>query len=423
MAESLVVYWDGALVGHLYLNAAGAAEFAYADPWLEAADARPISVSLPLQREAFPRSRALPFFEGILPEAAQRSGVARALGISPQNEFGLLRALGGEVAGALEIIHAHASPAAGDAPAAPQALDDGALAELLRDLPGRPFLAGATDAAHRGLRLSLAGAQPKLPVVLVDGAVALPAAGQPTTHILKPATGGLAGAVENEYFCMTLAARIGLGTAEVEYRRTPAGPFNLIRRYDRQRAADGRWTRLHQEDMCQALGLTSAHKYAVEGGPTLDRLFALLRAACNRPAVAVLRLLDAVLFNTLIGNADAHGKNFSLLYGPAGTALAPLYDLLCTVVYPQYSPRFAMKVGGARTLEEIDAQNWINLAGQARMRPAYVRRRAAEIAEAVLRESPGVLERAAGQGIDEAALQPVAQSVTERSQRLLRTLQ
>ena len=189
---------------------------------------------------------------------------------------------------------------------------------MLDMLPSRPLLAG-----EDGLRLSLAGAQSKVPVVLVDGAVALPAPGQPTTHILKPPISRFSATTENEAFVMRLAAAVGLDVAPVEPRVVRDRTFLLVQRYDRAPAEDGSVRRVHQEDFCQALGIPPEIKYASEGGPGLKDCFALVRRVAARPAVDVLKLLDAVIFNVIAGNADAHGKNFSILYDGDGPASRP----------------------------------------------------------------------------------------------------
>jgi serine/threonine-protein kinase HipA len=265
-------------------------------------------------------------------------------------------------------------------------LSDDELVALIDRLPTRPMLAGGED----GLRLSLAGAQSKLPVIYRDGQIALPAPGQPTTHILKPEIARFDGTAENEAFCMRLARAIGLDAAEVQYRTVGDKRFLLVERYDRQAREDGKTVRLHQEDFCQALGFTSARKYASDGGPVFRDCFALVRRVTTRPAAEVLKLLDAALFNAIIGNADAHAKNFSLLYLPDRTQLAPLYDLLSTVAYPDLSQRFAMKIGGRRTLEEIYPADLDKFAKDIEIRAPFVRKRMREIAEAIIEQSDGV---------------------------------
>lgn len=388
MTRRLIVWWNGARVGQLALNEYGEPEFTYAADWLAMPTARPISASLPLQPEPFDRRTTLPFFEGLLPEASQRTAIAQALGISERNEFRLLEEIGGEVAGAIEVWPEGVAPASDGTPDRSRSLSDDELVALIDRLPTRPMLAGGED----GLRLSLAGAQSKLPVICKDGQIALPAPGQPTTHILKPEIARFDGTAENEAFCMRLARAIGLDVAEVQYRTVGDKRFLLIARYDRQAREDGKTNRLHQEDFCQALGFTSARKYASDGGPVFRDCFALVRRVTNRPAAEALKLLDAALFNAIIGNADAHAKNFSLLYLPDRTQLAPLYDLLCTVAYPDLSQRFAMKIGGRRTLEEIYLADFDKFAKDIEIRAPFIRRRMAEIAEAIIEQSDAALE-------------------------------
>ena len=276
-----------------------------------------MSRSLPLRDEPFNRAACRPFFGGLLPEADQRQGAAAALGVSVANDFALLDRLGGDVAGAIMLLPPGQDPPERSTTGAPRVLSDGALADILTRLPGRPLLAG-----EDGLRLSLAGAQAKIPVVLVDGNPALPAPGQPTTHIIKPEIERFAGSVQNEAWCMTLAARVGLPTAHAEARQAEGHPYLLVERYDRVTTEGGITSRLHQEDACQALGVPPERKYAAEGGPAFRDLFALTRGYVRVPASAVLNLADVAIFNLVIGNADAHGKNFSFVLDDRGPRLA-----------------------------------------------------------------------------------------------------
>ncbi len=292
-------------------------------------------------------------------------------------------------------------------------VDDDALIALLDELPKRPLLAG-----RHGLRLSLAGAQSKLPVVLVDGAIALPGPGQPTTHILKPPIERFSATTENEAFAMTLAAEVGLSVARVQPRVMAGRRFLLIERYDRAKNAACGIVRLHQEDFCQALGIPPERKYAAERGPTFKTGFELLRRIATRPAVEVLKLLDAAIFNLIVGNADAHGKNYSLLYGADGVTLAPLYDLLSTVAYPQLSPKLAMKIARCATLEEIDASTWSGFAADAGLAAPFVRKRVRELAAAVAESASNVAARVAMSGLSEADLVRFATLVAARAGRL-----
>jgi len=378
MSNRLAVWWDGRVTGCLYLGPDGDTQFAYDAAWLADATAPVLSFSLPKQAEPFNRRACQPFFGGILPEEGQRTAIARALGVSADNEFRLLEYLGGEVAGALTLLPEGETPPLRSA-AAPKVLNDDDLVQLLDHLPMRPMLAG-----EDGLRLSLAGAQSKLPVLVIDGQIALPAPGQPTSHILKPPIARFAGTTENEYFCMSLARAVGLEVAPVEMRTVGERSFLLIARYDRATGPAGELTRLHQEDFAQALGVPSHRKYASEGGPNFPDCFALLRRAATRPPRDILRLLDAAIFNLIIGNADAHAKNFSLLHKGGAITLAPLYDLLSTVLYPQLSAKLAMKIGGKAVLDDIEARHWERFAADAQLGAPFVRNRVVQLCEAVI---------------------------------------
>ncbi len=337
MSPALDVWWDRRLVGQLTQDRHGELGFVYSPDWLQREDAPPLSASLPKRTEPFSGHECRPFFRGLLPEQEQRTAAAQALGVSRDNDFALLERLGGDVAGALQLLRPGRGPTASDSDLRPalfdetsrtdkldppwpriycsisSLLDETGLIRVLDALPIRPLLAG-----EQGMRLSLAGSHSKVPVVLIDGKVALPLSGKLTTHILKPPVPRFPGTTENEAFVMRLATAAGLDVAPVEPRMVRDRTFLLVARYDRSVGTDGRVHRIHQEDFCQALAISPERKYAGDGGPTFKDCFALLRQISLRPAVEVLKLLDAVIFNLLAGNADAHGKNFSILYDERG---------------------------------------------------------------------------------------------------------
>jgi len=412
--DSLAIWWDQRLAGHLSIDRGGAMHFTYAPDWLADAAAPPLSQALPKREEPYGDALCKAVFGGLLPEEGQRTAIARALGVSPDNPFRLLQALGGDVAGALAFLPEGEAPAA-PAPAAPPVpLDEAALAALLDRLPRVPMLAG-----EGGARLSLAGAQGKLPVVLgAGGGIAIPREGEPSTHLIKPEPERFPGLAANEAFCLALARAAGLDAAHAEWRAAAGRPFLLVARYDRLTGeGEGATRRLHQEDFAQALGVPSHAKYAAEGGPVFRDCFALLRRAATRPAPEVLKLADAAIFNLLIGNADAHAKNFSLLRREGGeVVLAPLYDLVATHIWPDLSPRFAMKYGGATTLEEVDGASLARFAKDAGLAAPFVRRRTRALAEAALE----VLDRGVTvPGLtDRAAVATLAEAIRDRAGRL-----
>jgi serine/threonine-protein kinase HipA len=260
------------------------------------------------------------------------------------------------------------------------------LAYIFKVLPKRPLLAG-----EEGVRLSLAGAQDKIAVRIEGDRISLPLGGAPSTHILKPSIERFAGIVSNEAFTMQLAAETGIPAAKVEVRTAETIEYLSVERYDRKHVKSGTTTsldRLHQEDFCQALNIVPEMKYQKEGGPSLKQCFALVREVSSAPVVDLARLLDIVIYNYLIGNNDAHGKNFSLLYHEAGTAnqeirLAPLYDAISTVYYPQLSNEMAMKIGDQYKPEKVGPRDFEKLAEQAGLAKPLVRRRVPELAQAI----------------------------------------
>jgi serine/threonine-protein kinase HipA len=410
--DSLAVWWGERITGTLWVDRGGAMHFAYAADWLADPDASPLSRAM-LKREA-PYDDAIckAVFGGLLPEEAQRTAVARALGVSPDNPFRLLKALGGDVAGALAFLPI-GEPPPPVAFGAPEALSEAGLAELMDRLPNVPMLAG-----EGGARLSLAGAQSKLPVVLVGNQVGVPLPGQPSTHLIKPEPERFPGLAANEAFCLALARAVGLDAVFAEWRSTQGRPFLLVTRYDRLMSG-AHVHRLHQEDFAQALGVPSNRKYAAEGGPVFRDCFGLLRAATTRPALEVLKLVDAAIFNIIIGNADAHAKNFSLLRREGNAqrvVMAPLYDLVGTVMWRELSPRFAMTFGVARTLEEITPARFDRFAKDAGVSAPFVRRQSQQLAKRVI---DVIHDGIAVPGLDD--VQPVAAlsaTVEDRANRL-----
>ena len=418
MTRALDIWWEGQLAGQLTQDQHGELGFAYSAEWLTREHAPALSASLPKRVEPYSRRECRPFFSGLLPEEGQRDAAAKALGVSPRNDFALLDHLGGDVAGALQLLPPGEKPTALSSNQRPVPLDEEGLIRVLDALPVRPLLAG-----EEGLRLSLAGAQSKVPVVLVEGAVALPKPLQPTTHILKPPIARFAATTENEAFVMRLAGAISLDVASVEPRVVRDRTFLLVQRYDRTIGIDGSVHRIHQEDFCQALGVPPEIKYASEGGPGFKECFALLRRVSALPAVDVLKLLDAVVFNLIAGNADAHGKNLSVLYDIQGARLAPLYDLLATVAYPDLSSKLAMKIGKRSTLAEMDAKGWAAFATDAGLGLPLIRRRVAEISDRVRAAAESVASALALPGLDEAAIMQFASLARDRAERCAMTLQ
>ena len=377
MAHELAVWLFSDRVGALSL-VNGRVTFRYDADWLANPASVPLSHSLPLRQESFDDHAARPFFAGLLPEGRLRDLIAQRVHVSRQNEFGLLDSIGGECAGAVTLMRAEKGAPNNPADGHVLWLDDAGLAGVLEELPRRPMLAGKD-----GLRLSLAGAQDKLPVVFDGQRIGLPQDGYPSTHIMKPEIVEVEDSVSNEAFCLELAGVMRLPVANAQVRSVGDKRFLLVERYDRVPVGAGPARRLHQDDFCHALGVVSELKYQNEGGPSLADCFGLIRTATRPSVTNLVSMLDYVIFNTLVGNHDAHGKNFSLLYAGATPTLAPLYDVLCTAIYPRLTEKMAMKLGGKYKFTEVTEKHWERFAEETGLGKAQMRKRVMVLASSL----------------------------------------
>jgi serine/threonine-protein kinase HipA len=298
-----------------------------------------------------------------------RASIANSFHLSEEDGFGLLDALGADCAGAVTVLPP------GSEPAFPtgrrKLLDVGSLGRLIEELPRNPL---GVSSDSDGVRLSLGGLQHKLVLTgenelvgsmggkILTG-LSQPLEGAPSTCLVKPEFGQYGGLVLNEYFCMRVAGSLGLEVADIDFLVSAVPvPSLFVERYDRT-TINGLVRRLHQEDMCQALGVLPAAKYEVNGGPSVAAIVGLLRRlGGSRMARDINDFIHAVLINFLLGNSDAHGKNFALLYEESGVRLAPLYDVVSGAVYPDITDRMAMKIGGIDDPEEVDMAAWGRLA-------------------------------------------------------------
>lgn len=312
--------------------------FKYSEAWLDDGQHFALSPHLPLTAEAqldgATRRPVQWYFDNLLPEEGQRRLLANDARLDAADAFGLLACYGAESAGSITLLPPEAEVPS-DAALCP--LPDSALEERIRQLPRTPL----THAAIK--RMSLAGAQHKLAVVLRDDALFEPAGSTPSTHILKPdhPDDDYPHSVINEWFVMRLAKRLGLDVPEVHRRYVPS-PVYLINRFDRVHGETG-WQRRHVIDACQLLGLDRSFKYS-QG--SMENL-AVLAKRCRSPAVARTRLFGWLVFNVLVGNSDAHLKNLSFLVSHEGIQLSPFYDLLSVACYD--TPAFNKKAWPEQT--------------------------------------------------------------------------
>ena len=227
------------------------------------------------------------------------------------------------------------------------------------------------------MRLSLAGAQSKIALSYdrENKKFYLPSSDKVTNVILKPPIQGVSKTSEydtvyNEFFIMRLASKIGINVPYVDVCVIEDLPVFMIERYDRVQFSDGDWCRLHQEDFCQAISIVPEKKYQNQGGPSFEDCNNLIEKHSTFPIVDRLKILESFIFNYLIGNNDAHGKNFSMLHEIEEIEnghitgrkflpqITPFYDLLSVAVYDGYSKKMAMNIGGEYKPNFVFERHW-----------------------------------------------------------------
>jgi serine/threonine-protein kinase HipA len=383
------IYWNENLVGALYERRGDKLVFQYETGYLSQ-HVQPVFLCLPLQAEPFTPAISRVVFEGMLPEnEAIRAAISRIYETSIENIWGLISAIGRDCAGAISIVPTGERPptSIGSDADAVDWLTESMLAEELANLKIRPL--GAQNNKRR--RISLAGYQEKMAVrINPSGKIGVPLDGAPSTHILKPDRSDFAGLAINEHFCMTLAARIGLNVAQTELRRAEDIQYLAVLRYDR-RIDDQAISRIHQYDFCQAVGLPPYKKYEEDGGPSVPDCFSLLANSANITE-DITQLIQALAFNVLIGNCDAHGKNYSFLVTNEGLRLAPLYDVFSTKAFPTLSNHLSMRIGDAQVVEDIRWRHWQKLASQIGIEFDLVQSLVKITAELMVSELPELLD-------------------------------
>jgi serine/threonine-protein kinase HipA len=409
-ARRLAVYLGARRVGRIDRTDDGLT-FTYTEEWLADPDGFALSLSLPRIRDIDSR-RARSFFANLLPEANVRVLVCRRLGISEGNDFALLEAIGGECAGALSILPEGVDPLASTDDY--ELLEPKRLRELAQNYEALPAVDG-----HGKVRLSLAGAQDKLPVLEEGGRYYLPRGTSPSTHILKFPNRNFKHLPANEVLLTELARRVGLPAVEARWEKIGGEGLCVVRRYDRVRVESGTIERLHQEDFCQALGVSSTSKYEQEGGPAFETCVDVVREHSIEPLTDTQALLRWLAFNAIAGNADGHAKNLSLLWED-GWRLAPFYDLVCTRSYERIDRRLAMNVGGENDPDKLKRRHLEACARKVDLKPTWLTSTVATMAESILDELAAAIDAS---GVKRS---PVAERVVpvirKQARRMLREL-
>lgn len=363
MTDHLHVYLDGVLAGRLTQATGGALSFSYDDVYLERRAPTPLSLSMPLSGSRHSNRVVSAWLDGLLPDnLSVREEWGRRFEVSPRNPFALLRHVGRDAAGAVQVLPVEVDPPDGAQRLGNvRRLTDREVCDLLAGLIVRD---GGWQVGAGSGRWSLAGAQNKVALHrLDDGGWGVPEDSTPTTHILKPTRRDtrFADLHANEFVCLRAASHLGLRTAHVELADFGGAKTLVSTRYDRGRGPEGGWLRLHQEDLLQAMSYPPSKKYQSDGGPSVKNVANLLAtlALPDRDPVR-LGFFDALAFNVLVGGTDAHAKNYSLLLRGSRVALAPVYDMASYAPYlePGEVARSSMKIGRTWTAREATAEDW-----------------------------------------------------------------
>lgn len=324
------------------------------------------------------------FFDNLLPEEGARALLAADAHIDQADAFGLLAHFGAESAGALTLLPPGETPGQGGRRPLPYA----ALSARIKALPDAPLSQGGSK------RMSLAGAQHKLPIIFENRELFEPDTSEPSTHILKPdhsKADQYPHSAVNEYAMMLLARAAGLSVPEADLIHVPE-PVYLVKRFDRLREGST-MKRLHVIDACQLLSLDKTFKYT----QCLPETLTAIIDQCRAPAVTRKRLFDWFVFCLLIGNTDNHLKNLSFHISPEEIALSPHYDLLCTAVYEPdngwLNARLEWKIGSVKTLREVTPDYLEELGHILKIPPRLQKQRVRQMVESIEQYFPKILDR------------------------------
>jgi serine/threonine-protein kinase HipA len=423
MTGELVALLDGKEGGRVHRDARGRLAFIYSDEWRKAADAYPLSLSMPLGAKEHGRSVIEAFLWGLLPDDERvLDRWAAKFQVSARNVFALISQVGEDCAGAVQFMTPdRLSVMRSGKEDKVEWLDESDIAKRLQ----------ALRADHAAWRLprdtgqfSLAGAQPKTALLLQNGRWGIPSGRLPTTHILKPPTGHFDGHAENEHICLMLARSFGLPTAQSKVMRFKDEIAIVIERYDRQHKGND-IVRVHQEDICQARGIMPTKKYQNEGGPSAFDIVELLRTYSTDRQDDLDTFVAALGFNWLIAGTDAHAKNFSLLLGDRRVRLAPLYDVASILPYDEFDLRkvkLAMKIGGEYKLSLVGLRQWQKFAREVRVEADELVELLASMAKQLPDEVDAVRTRAREEGLSAAIVERLAAQLIERAGECGRSL-
>lgn len=461
--HELVVLMNGSVTGRICMDRGGRLTLTYDPGWQADEHSGPISLSMPLAAAVHGHDVVEAFLWNLLPDNAEVvRRWAERFQVSAGNVFSLVRAIGEDCPGALQFVPPERMAELQRAsPAAIRWLTEEEVAERLRLL--RVDASSGRVAGDPG-QFSLAGAQAKTALLCRDGQWGVPSGRSPTTHILKPPIPELDGVVEVEHFCLRLLRACGLPSIDTSVRHFGGETAIVIERYDRMSTSEAAAAaardaataavavaaastgeaaafakqaavaaalaealagiaattpilRLHQEDLCQALGRHPRFKYQNEGGPSPADIVSLLRAHSLAPADDVQTFIDALAFNWIIAGTDAHAKNYSVIHARGGQVrLAPLYDVISALpFFTAHEMKCAMKIGNAYRIRDIGPRQWAELAERAGVDEDELHQRVSTLALAMPDHVAALLATVRDEGLAHPVLGTLAERVAERA--------
>lgn len=351
------MFHNAKLVGVLVEDDEERLEFSYSDEWLGDPGAFSLSLALKVKKDSYGHLPTKSFFENLLPEGEVKKILEKKSSDNIDDEFSFLKKYGIDCAGAFVISDSETISIPSEF-----ASKEIKLATLYGHLDKKQSLTSAMI-HNEGGRFSLAGAQDKFPVIYKKEKITIPLNGEATTHILKPYVLYLEDTQDspyNEYFCMKLAMGVGLNVPKASLIDGKY-PLYLVERFDRLIKGDI-VTRIHEQDFCQAQGLTSRKKYEDEGGPNIKDNYNLIKNNSSLPVKDLSQFINWIWFNLFIGNHDCHSKNLSFVSTPEGLRLSPFYDLLCTVIYKGLTNKFSYSIGKQWKWFDLKKRNFASLA-------------------------------------------------------------
>ncbi len=414
-AEELAVYLNECRIGTLARLKGGKLQFAYAENYQTGI---PLSYSMPIADRIHEDATVSPFLWNLLPEDIRLLATwGRQYQVNPSNAFALLKEIGDDCAGAIRFISHDRIDDASRGGLTP--ISESEIGQRLSKLESDP--AAARSLNDEG-RFSLAGAQAKIALRLEGDSWHIPWGHEPTTHILKPPRSDLAGHAENEHFCLKLASALGMRAAQTSVQSFAGSKAIVVKRFDRMLHQDKLY-RVHQEDMCQALAVGPADKYESDGGPGVTDIMQIVSGS-QRRLEDRNALINAVVFNYLILDTDAHAKNYSILHTAEGFILAPLYDIASFAPYVK-SPkdeRLSMRIDRYYKTAQIRQRHFERMARSCNYPAKKLLANLETLALAIPAACDQVGATAIAEGLNPAFIEELVSTLKTRSQRALDTI-